>query len=402
MNDTAEAKVLEATPKYAWIILLVVFLAGFTAPANMAKVMVLAPVLMQAFGIDTTLIGLAIGGFYLLGFLLAFPAAGIVNKFGVKVTIGVAVACGLIGSLISVLSAGIPMFMIGRVLEGAAMGIMGVAGPSAITPWFPRHRRGLALGVWAAWVAVAMTICPALYAKIGATSPWQNVWWITVVLDAVVLVLFLLLYKKPTVVFHGEEIDIAAPNKSSEVFKNSNIWFLAAIFLFAELAFMSINGFLTTYLTSVVAAPLETSGLVVSWFALTGAIMAVVVGALSDKLGTRKWVLVATLVFGVAYTAIVFNTTSLPWYWVIGIIGGITGGGTPGMLWSSAPELVKHDQVPTAVAFLACSQNIGMFAGAVMLGGVISALGWSMSSWVVLVPAYVICLIFALLCRKLR
>ena len=42
---------------YGWAILAVTFLAGFTAPANMAKVTALAPVIMGQFGFGPDVLG---------------------------------------------------------------------------------------------------------------------------------------------------------------------------------------------------------------------------------------------------------------------------------------------------------------------------------------------------------
>ena len=68
--------------------------------------------------------------------------------------------------------------MVSRFLEGAGMGVMGVAGASAIAPWFAPEKRGFPLGIWAMWVALAMCICPVLYGYVVDTLalPWQTVW----------------------------------------------------------------------------------------------------------------------------------------------------------------------------------------------------------------------------------
>ena len=67
------------TPPYAWVILIVVFLASCSVPINMFKVPPIAPVLMQAFGLDVSTFGWLMTSFTAVSIILAFPAAGIVN-----------------------------------------------------------------------------------------------------------------------------------------------------------------------------------------------------------------------------------------------------------------------------------------------------------------------------------
>ncbi|MGV8084219.1 MAG: nitrate/nitrite transporter [Coriobacteriia bacterium] len=404
MEDVVRIENVRAkASSYAWVILAVVWLAGFTAPANMAKVITLAPVIMGVFGISTSAIGWVIALFYVLGFVLAFPAASLTNRFGVKVTIVVSIACGALGSLLGVISGSLAIFMISRVLEGAGMGMLGVAGPAAISPWFPAEKRGRAMGIWAMWVAVAMIVCPIFYAWLYKVASWQSVWWFTLVFDVVILVLFLFMYRKPDFSFDGDEAAGEERVRIADVLKEPAIWLLGAVFLFDELVFMSINGFLTTYLTSPnVGATLGTAALISSCMAISGSVFAPVSGIVSDKLKTRKWVLVAGLVAGCIYSAAVFNTHSVGVFWGLAVFAGIAGGAVPAMIWAATPELVKPVHVASAVAVAAFAQNVGMFIGASLTGNAITSLGWSHSSLFVLLPFYIIATLFALFIKKLR
>ena len=59
---------------YAWVILLVAYLASVMAPLNQTKVPPLMPVLMDAFQINLTQAGSLMSVFGGMGFLLALPA----------------------------------------------------------------------------------------------------------------------------------------------------------------------------------------------------------------------------------------------------------------------------------------------------------------------------------------
>jgi MFS family permease len=420
---------------YGWVVLLVVYLAGFTPGANMAKVTALAPVVANVYGYDVGITGLVVALFFLLGFLLAFPGAGLVKKFGIRGVITAMVICGAIGSFLGAMFVNFSVFLLSRIFEGAAFGIMGVAGPSAIAPWFPKAKRGLPLGIWATWVALAMCVCPIIYGAVsdanGILDPMaasydqclltvQQVWWGNFIFDIVVLVLFNLLYRDAKINPYGEDAEadaqgIATKIDWASIFKNPMLIALALIFLVDELAFMAINGLFTTYLTggggveAPIALNMLDATLLASAAAVLGAVMAPVFGWLTDLLKTKKWVLFAGLIGGVLFTSTVFTNilgaTSeniLPFY-IIVFFGGIAGGGVPSVIWGTIPNIVKSDQIPTANATVACSQNLGMLIGSLAMGNAVMALGWSTASFLVLVPSYIICIIilFAGL-RKLK
>lgn len=388
---------------YAWVVLVVTWLAGFTAPANMAKVTTLAPVLMEVFKIEPDTIGWIIALFYLLGIILAFPAASIINRFGIKTCVIVSIVSGALGCAIGALTTNLGLFMFSRVLEGAGMGFLTVAGPAAITPWFPASKRGLPLGIWGMWVALAMFLCPIIYAAVAEAAGWQIVWWITLVFDIVVLVLFVLLYRDADFVFEGEPEQAQDERpKFSTIFKNKAVWALAAVFFFDQLAVMAVNNFTTTYLTTVALVPLTLAATIASVAAIIGAICSPLAGKISDMLKTRKWVLFVGCIVGVIYTGAYFNVTDMMLIWPLVVAGGIVGGSVPAMIFSATPEQVSPAEVPNALAMVSLAQNVGMFVGATMLGTAVTSIGWSMSALCLLAPCFIIAALITFFMKSVR
>ncbi len=402
-------KTKSADSNYGWVILAITFLAGFTAPANMAKVTALAPVIMATFGFGPDTLGWVIATFYILGFVMAFPTAALINKIGIRNVTMIAILFAIVGSIIGVVSTNVPVFVVSRFFEGAGMGVMGVAGASAIAPWFKPEKRGLPLGIWAMWVALAMCICPVLYGFVVDTlgMSWQAVWYGTIVFDVVVGILFFVLYREPENPQKSQE-EIAASSRGkavfSRAFKSRALWGLALIFFFDEAAFMAINGFLTTYLTEQLSVALVFATAISSASGISGAIGAPLCGAISDFLKTRKWVLFFALVIGTIYSAVVFTCQDPNLYWGIIILAGIAGGFVPSIIWQATPDTVEPDDVPAANGLVAFTQNFGMFVGAIFMGNAITSFGWAMGSYVALVPCYIVCLIifFAVVGKHLK
>lgn len=117
----------------------------------MGETMWVAPLVMQAYGFGPDVLGWVNGVFYILGAVIAFPAASFVRRLGIRWSVTIALACGIIGNIIGILAGDVAILMVSRIIQGAGFGLMGVIGVTAITPWFPKERRGLPLGVWGAW-----------------------------------------------------------------------------------------------------------------------------------------------------------------------------------------------------------------------------------------------------------
>lgn len=393
-------KTKSADSSYGWVILTITMLVGFTAPANMAKVTALAPVVMATYGFDADVLGWVIALFYVLGFVMAFPTTAFINKLGIRGAVAIAVGSGIVGSVLGAIAGdNLALFMVSRVFEGMGFGVMGVAGSSAIAPWFQPERRSIPLGIWSMWVAVCMCVCPILYGWVVDTlgMEWSVVWWGTAVYDIAVLVLFFVLYREPERPFQSaEEKEEASRGKSvfGRAYKSVMLWALAIIFLADEAAFMAINGFLTTYLETGIGTSLLFATAISSLFGFAGAIAPPISGAIAQVTNGHRWILLFGLVCGIVYTAVVFTCQIPELYYGIAILAGIVGGFVPGIIWQFTPNAVANpDDIPAANSLVAFTQNLGMFIGAILMGNAVTALGWSMGSWVALVPCYIVCII---------
>ena len=104
MSEKALDKSKCINGSYGWVIVLFTMLVGFVPGSNMAKAIALAPVVCQNFMIDNATFGLVVAAFYIMGFVMAFPTTGLVNKWGMKVSVAVAVGCGVVGSIMGAMA----------------------------------------------------------------------------------------------------------------------------------------------------------------------------------------------------------------------------------------------------------------------------------------------------------
>lgn len=366
----------------AWAVVLVVFLAGFCMPANMGKTMWVAPLVMQDLGFGPDVLGWVNGVFYILGAVIAFPAASFIRRLGIRASVSIALGCGIAGNAIGAFSADVTMLMVSRVIEGAGFGLMGVIGVAAISPWFPAERRGFPLGIWAMWVASANAITPMLDTAIAENfGGYVSVWYFMLGLNVVILILFLLVYREPSDPYiDEEEKNGETVFRYADIFKNKAIVVLGILFFVEEGAFIASQGFLSTYVTTNLDAPLMVGTALVSAGAIWGACFAPIAGKISDKIGSRRKILIFCMVCAVLFGLGVFTVTDLRLYIVVIILNGFVGGGVSSMLWAACTETVPSHLVSGATATLACTQSVGMFLGSMCVGNVIATIGYTATS----------------------
>jgi MFS family permease len=394
MTDLTKAPAKKGNMGRAWAIVVVVFLAGFCMPANMGKTMWLAPMVMEQFGIGEGVLGWLNGVFYILGALIAFPAASFVRKLGIRASVTIALCCGIIGNFIGAFAASVPALMISRVVEGAGFGLMGVIGVTAITPWFPREKRGLPLGIWGMWVSIANAVTPMLDSAVaGATGSSSSVWWMFFVIDIVVLVLFWLVYRVPSDPYIDEAEKKGEVKFSyKELLKQRVVWILAFVFFCEEGAFIACQGFFSAYVTTELQAPLMIGSIIVTAGAIWGSIFSPIAGKISDSIKSRYKVLIFCMVSAVIFGILVFWVRDLKLFVIVVILNGFTGGGVAAMLWTSASDVVPSHLISGATAALACAQSIGMFLGSTFMGNIIEAVGYTHAGWFFLAPCFLVSL----------
>lgn len=249
----------EKTPRYAWVIWIITFLISFAAPMAQFKIVSIPLYFIYVpgvspdgcFGLDASGFGMLMTMVSLIGIVLAFPAAFICRKLGLKQTIALSAIGVIIGGLVEILGGdNIATMMVGRFLEGTGIGLAGVSAPTLITLWFPDKTRGLALGLWCCWVPLSITLDSIICPMIASSMGWQGVFGVVVAFAAVALVLFLVFYRVP----EGSVAGYNAEGSFIECVKllnNPQIWLLGLVFFIFIIGQTGIvNTYLSTFLQS--------------------------------------------------------------------------------------------------------------------------------------------------------
>ena len=382
-----------------WVMLIVTYLAAFSAPLNMFKVSAVAPALIQAYGIDSSGIGLLMSAYTLTGVVLALPAGAIARKIGYKQTSLLALGVSIVGAALGCFAGDMNTLLASRVFEGIGLCMMGVTGISIVVGYFPVEKRGRAMGFFATYMALAGCIGPLVLSVVGENFGFKTVWYVCLVFTVLMTLIFLVVLKNPEV--PEDEKDMPRINMFKVFAENKQLWLLVVVFTIHNFVVVGvINNFASTYLNTVFGVSMSTAGLLSAVTAVCATLSMIVVGNLSDRLHTRKKFIVFGVVLGLIASIFIYSVNSLAGCIVFMIVAGIEGGCIPCMCQTAGPEILEKRQLaPVSQAFLSFGQNIGQFLGSAIFGVAAATIGWTVAGWAILVPLFAIALVIALLMK---
>lgn len=395
------AKKDNVTPGYAWVILVVVFVASVAAPLNQFKVPPVMPILIDLFNLNMTYAGLLMGVFSIAGFLLALPAGLILQRIGSKWTGIISVGCVTIGALLGTFAASSGMLLASRTIEGVGMAVIGVMAPMVLTMWFPPEKHGIVLGIWSTWVSVGlitmMNVAPTLTASYG----WQSSWWFGTGFGAFALLIFWMLFRmpdKPIAVINpdpesGKRAPLERPPTLGRAMANRNIWLVGFMLLCFNIMILAENSFMPTFLVKVRGFTMQQAGFVTSLVNIVMLASCPLGGWLSDRIGSRKFVYtICFVVLGFMWALPFTLPRSLIPMFMIAF--GIFAGPLPATIVASVPEVVKRPElIGFGMAINMLCHHFGEFVGPIMFGRVVDATNSWATAGYVLIP---ICWIGAL------
>ena len=279
-------------PSYAWVILVVAYIASVAAPLNQFKVPPVMPVLIEAFNLSLSSAGLLMSVFAITGLILALPTGIILQRLGLKVTGLIAMGGLILGSILGALSSSAGLMLISRVIEGVGMGLIIVVAPASIAMWFPPEKQGTPMGIWATCVPLGSVLMFLLAPAMASSLGWQSIWWFGAAFAILAFVLVWLFMRMPPpqtqpVSKTGEQIPEAAPSLGKAL-SNRGIWLLGLMFACFNMVFISLNTFYPTFLSSVRNYSIAEASTTTSLVMIAVIIAAPLAGILLDKIGSRK------------------------------------------------------------------------------------------------------------------
>lgn len=284
---------------YKWYVLsLGALTLTFVAAMPMMSLLVLFKEISEDLGLSLVQIGVAWGAIALGGVFVVLVGGLLGDRFGVKRTltvlcflVGLAIALvGLSGSFSSLV---VTMFLFGLVGVSITTNVHKSAGV-----WFPGRQLGLANGI----VALGFGLGATVGAMISATilSPllggWRHVLFLYGAISIVISIFWLLTRSEPGQA--GSSVRSSRPvalrQALSQVTPIRVVWFLGLMLLCQMACVQGVVGYLPLYLRDIGWTTASADGALAAASAASTMVV-IPMAFLSDKLGSRKIVLLAAV-----------------------------------------------------------------------------------------------------------
>ncbi|MBI2863220.1 MAG: MFS transporter [Chloroflexi bacterium] len=331
---------LWARVKPAGPVLPMFMFAHFTHHVATGALIPLIPWLRDAFGLDYARSGMLVSAFSLSLGLAQLP----VSSLGDRLSKTSMVAVGLLGISLAALAISLSP---GFYFVFAFLIVMGLFGAtyhaptsSFLSQWFSQEKRGQALGTHSIGGSVSFVVAPVAAVLIARLAGDWRYSFAALALPA--------LLAGSSIAVAGrrwEKVSLAklasTPRERFSLVEIARlIGVLLAVALFAGLLVSAFNSFLPLYLVDKHHVPREIAGMFVGLAAGAGILGAPVGGALSDRLGRKRVIVLSVVLSGPSILLLTMIPFGLP------MVGAILLGG---LIWTSRMPVIESliaDTVP--------------------------------------------------------
>ena len=402
--------------RYAWLIVIVTFVTLITTAGFRATPGVLIVPLQQEYGWSRATVSLAVSiGLLLFGLTAPFSAA-LMERFGVRRVMLIAVATISVGAgLTTIMNAPWQLDLLWGVVVGGATGAVSVPLAATIANRWFWERRGLVTGILTASNASGQMVFLPLLAVLVADHGWRWAPW------AVVAVAMLLVF--PIVAFvvrdrpqslglqpWGAPEPVAVPERPARPFrpaidglllgaKDRTFWLLCASFFVCGL---STNGLVGTHLIPAAVDHHMTAVAGASLLALMGffdVIGTTVSGWLTDRMDPRRLLAWYYALRGLAVIALPYAFGSTAALVAFAVFYGLDWVATVPPTAALAADRFGRERVGIVFGWIFASHQIGAAFAAWAAG---ATRGWFGSYTVAFVSAGALCLVAAGLSLRVK
>ncbi|MHC9294698.1 MFS transporter [Mycobacterium sp. LTG2003] len=410
---------LRDTHKYSWISLAVCWLIWILNAYDREIILRLGPTISEQFHFSPDAWG-AIASLIMISLaVLAIPGSTLSDRYGggwkrarfqVPLVIGYT-ALSFVSGLKAV-SANAVAFIALRVGVNLGAGWGEPVGVSNTAEWWPKERRGFALGVHHTGYPVGSLLSGLSAAVVIAMFGASN-WSYTLFLGLIVAVPLMIFWGRYSTADRITTLyeDIAAKGLTppaddlgrsaggkgliSACFRNRSINLTALTTLLTQIVYMGINVVLPAYLYNVVGLSLaESAGLSVV-FAFTGILGQILWPTLSDVIGRKSTIMICGIWMAISVACFYFATSSLLVV-VIQLAFGLVANAVWPIYYAAASDAAPEGAVSTANGIITTAMFIGGGIAPLLMGRLISlGGGWTAHA------GYIVCFFVMSACALL-
>ncbi|WCE41378.1 MFS transporter [Brevibacterium sp. BDJS002] len=372
--------------RQAWVILVVGVLSQMAATIAITGPAFLIPYMHTDLGYTLTQAGTvaAAPSFGLILTLIAWGAFA--DRFGERLAMTLGIALTALTSGIAVALVGSPVWMVLIIAaSGAAAASVNSASGRVVMGWFPRHRRGLAMGIRQMSQPLGTSVAAVTVPPIAASGGFSAYLWFVVIVTGVMAVICFGLVKDPpraevvpspvvTSTDDGQPGPTSARGASTTTPATDNpyrmdsfLWRIHAVSALLVIPQFAFSTYGLIWLIANQHISVGIAGGIVAASQIVGAIGRLIVGGLSDRLGSRVGLMRVVAIAAVVFVAAIALTSLTPMpivATVVFILASAISVADNGLAFASVAEAAGPHWSGKAMG----TQNTGQFVMSALMG----------------------------------
>jgi MFS family permease len=286
------------------------------------------PVLFKEISEDLDLSLVQIGSIWgvanLAGIFISLLAGVLVDRFGTRRTLIVFCLLTALTGAFRGLSDSFGILVVTVLINGAVRHVVTVAVTKNIGLWFQGGRLGLAMGLAMMGMGLGFMLGPLVSASL--LSPWlggwQNVMFFLGGISGIVTLFWLLLAREAPDTIEADSGSVSILQAFRELLRARPIWIMGITLLFRVGCLMGVTGYMPLYLRDFLKwKPEMADGTLSAFYAFSAAVV-VPLTFLSDRIRSRRKIMIPALVFGFLGT-VLMPIADGALVWVLMIVHGM-------------------------------------------------------------------------------
>lgn len=339
--------------------------AYFIAPASVV------PLLIEAHGIDKATAGLAVSVPILGSVLLQIPGGFLMDRYDNRSLSFGATAGFVLTTAVGIFVSTYPTWLATRFVAGVCSIFLFTMGAKVVAGVFPPASRGFATTVFTAsapmGVALGQFAGPRLATAVGLDRSFV----VYAAISAVGYGLFFL--STPETIHSSSDVDTGAIRR---ILTDRGIVLMSVSAACTYALYFFLNAWMPTYGAEVLSLPLESAGAMAALVPIMGVLGRPGGGWLSDRLGSRRPVVVGAIVAALPVFAVITLAPTLAAFALLLLLVGAVLQLAMGVYFVYVQELAEEGTAGTALAVFGTIGFSGSLASPIVGGWLIDTFSW--------------------------
>lgn len=345
---------------YRWIILVMSYVGQLSFALIFQSIPPILRLIILEQKITYSQAGLLMSLFGLPGIIIAIPIGIISDRFDMKKVGMTSLVLMIIGTFVLGISDTFLLMVMGRFVSGIGAITLGIIFPPLLSRWFIRKELGLAMGVVNTCMPLGIIISFNVLSFLGVTYGWRTSIFGTTIVSIVALVIFVVLYKKPSLKL--KEVNTSGFSEFTKI--GMPIWLVGLTWMWFNAMFISFFTFAQDFF--VLMDYEVASASILSSIIMVGAVfLSPLAGYITSRFGKEQ---VFIMIGGIVLAALILSIPTAPPLIPILVLMGIFSTFITVPIFSLPSKIVKPEHLGLAFGILTTCGNIGVLLGPYLVG----------------------------------